>query len=103
MNYELHEKWNDMDFGGSALVGTYIIPRDELVKRFGEPTQVNGQRIKERWLFKFEDGTIGTIFNDVKMRRMKENEWCIGGFGHMDKKTKENISYRTMKEMLDRG
>lgn len=101
MNYKIHNKWNDMDFGGSALVGSLIMPRDELVKRFGEPTFVGGDRITERWLFTFEDGTVATIFNDKKIRRQKENEWFVGGFGHYDKKTKENISYRTLMEVIN--
>jgi len=100
MKFEIVSKWNDMDFGGSALCGSVIISREELVKRFGEPINLEGERITERWLFKFEDGTVATIFNDKKIRRQKENEWFIGGFGHYDKKTKENISFRSMKELL---
>lgn len=100
MKYELHDKWNDYTFGGSALVGSVIITREELVKKFGEPTQVGGERITERWLFTFEDGTVGTIFNDKKIKNQKENEWFVGGFGQYDKKTKENISLRAIKGLL---
>lgn len=101
MNYKQHDKWDDYTFGGTALVGSVIITREELVKKFGEPTFVGGERITERWLFEFEDGTIGTIFNDKKIKNQKENEWFIGGFGHYDKKTKENLSYLAVKKLLE--
>lgn len=101
MKYELRNKWDDYTFGGSAMVGSFIITRDELVAKFGEPIYVGGERITERWLFVFEDDTIGTIFNDKKVRRPQVNEWFIGGLGRSDKKTKENLSLRAMKELLN--
>ena len=100
MKYEIKENWDDYTFGGSAMVGSVIMTRDELVRRFGEPVQLNGERVKERWHFVFEDGVVATIFSDVKVRRQKENEWFIGGFGKYDSKTKENLSLRAVKELL---
>lgn len=100
MIYAIHNKWDDYTFGGSAMVGSVIVPRGELVTKFGEPVAVNGDRITERWLFTFEDGTIGTIFNDKKVRHQVENEWFVGGFGQYDKKTKENLSFRAVKQLL---
>ena len=98
MNYTVVNKWNDMDFGGSAMVGTINISREELIAKLGEPIEVNGPRIKERWLIKFENGVVGTIFQDDKCT---ENEWCVGGFGQYNKKTKENYSLKAVKELLN--
>jgi len=66
----------------------------------GEPIHTEGAHIADRWLITFEDGTVGTIFTNDKIRNMKENEWIIGGFGQYDKKTKENLSFRAVKELL---
>lgn len=101
MEYKIHDKWDDYTFGGSAMVGSFgSMTREALVKRFGEPTRVGGERTTERWLFTFEDGTVGTIFNDKKIRNQLENEWFVGGFGHRDKKTQENLSLRAVLQLI---
>lgn len=97
MKYEVINKWNDIDFGGSAMVGQINIPYRKLVAMLGEPTQVNGDRIQERWLIKFADGMVATIFSDKKC---EDGEWLIGGFGKYDKKTKENLHVRAVKELF---
>lgn len=98
MNYQLVNKWNDMDFGGSAMVGMIDLPRKDIVSKLGQPIEVNGERIKERWLIKFEDGLVATIFKDNKCG---EEEWCVGGFGNFDKKTKENLHLRAVKQLFN--
>jgi len=98
MNFTVVDKWNDMDFGGSGLVGTINLPREVIVGKLGESTQINSERIKERWLIKFEDGKAATIFKDYKCG---DNEWCVGGFGAYDKKTKENLSLRAVKQLFN--
>lgn len=98
MNFTIADNWDDMEFGGSGLVGTINITKELLVHTLGkEPQQLNGEQIKERWLIRFEDGTKATIFRDIKC---EQDEWLIGGFGHYDKKTKENISLRAVKQLF---
>lgn len=98
MKYELLSEWNDVDFGGSGIVGTFFMPRRQLVTFFGqEPIEVNGTRIKERWLIKFEDGLVAII---SKLYKDEEDEWCVGGFGNFDKKTKENLHLKAVQELL---
>ena len=84
--YQLHTMWNDMDFGGSALVGTIDATVEETTKYLGEPMIING-RMDIRWLMKFDDGTVATIF-----RYRGETELRVGGF--------REISAEKVKEWL---
>ena len=87
--YQLHTKWNDMDFGGSALVGTLDTTLEELEKYLGKPPLVNGARIDKRWLLKFDDGVIAVLFN-----YQGETEVRVGGF--------REISAEKAKEWLEK-
>jgi hypothetical protein len=97
MNFNVANEWDDYTFGGSGLVGMINVSREFLVQTLGEPIAVNGDNIQERWLLRFDNGVVATIFSD---RKTKADEWCVGGFGDYDKKTKENLSFRAVKELL---
>lgn len=93
--YQIHTKWNDIIFGGSALVGTLDIDYDTLVKYLGEPMVVNGAMIEKRWLIRFDDGTASTIFNYYN-----DKHFSVGGFGQTTK-DKQNISYLKTKQLVE--
>lgn len=83
--------WNDdIIFEGVALTGSVRTSYENLVKAFGEPTNVGSSgdnKSKIEWLISFSDGTVATIYDwknyswsveDV----MERNEiWNIGGRG----------------------
>lgn len=97
MKYKIYDKWNDMDFGGTGVVGDLYLPKEQLVERFGEPLEVNGQYIEYRWLLKFEDGVPLIISHHKKD---SPNHFCIHGFGKTNK-DKQNLTMLKVKEMFD--
>ena len=97
MKYETFNEWNDYIFGGTGLQGYLTATRNELVSKLGEPTKPEGI-IKERWLLKFEDGTVATIFSDAKTH---DNEWCVSSLPTMDKKTKVNIGLTNVYHLFN--
>ena len=78
--FQLHTMWNDMDFGGSALVGSVDATLEELEEYLGKPMNVNGTRIDKRWLLKFDDGIIATLFNYQGQTQIR-----VGGFREISK------------------
>ena len=88
--YQLHTMWNDIDFGGSALVGTLDnVSLADIEKKLGKPMLVNGARIDKRWLLKFPDGIVATIFN-----YQGETEVRVGGFREISKEKVEELLCR---------
>jgi hypothetical protein len=53
---------------------------DELVKVFGEPTVLEGDKVTVEWILQFSDGTVATIY-DWKLSEtpMGVYNWHIGG------------------------
>lgn len=97
MKYEVINKWNDMDFGGSGVQGGLICSKSKLVELFGAPMQVNSARTEYRWLIKFEDGTRAIITKDPKD---EQGKWCINGFGYKDKEG-NNLSVKRVMELVN--
>ena len=93
--YKIHRIWNDMIFGGSALIGTTEANYNELEKLFGEPQHVGGKLIDKRWLIEADDGTVFTVFN----YQGAVDKYCIGGFGKSNK-NKENLSLLKAMEII---
>ena len=81
--FQLHTKWNDMDFGGSALVGTIDAAPEEITKYLGEPMVIRGLS-DIRWLLKFDDGIVATIF-----RYRGETGLNVGGFREISRERVE--------------
>lgn len=92
--YRVHTKWNDMTFGGSALIGYIDTTYEKLCKLFGKPTHVNSKYFDKRWLVEAENGTVFTIFN-----YQGEDTYCVGGFGTRNK-DKQNLSLLKAKEII---
>lgn len=94
--YQIHTRWNDMHFGGSALVGKTDATYSELVQWLGEPMKVGGKMIDKRWLLVFDDGTAATIFNYYN-----DDTFSVGGFGATNKE-KQNLSLLKVTELVKR-
>ncbi len=61
MKYETHND-NDLDISGTHLQGYILCHYSDLVAAFGEPQAGSGKTDAE-WVIRFEDGTLGTIYN----------------------------------------
>lgn len=75
--YKIHTKWNDMDFGGTGMMGEFNMSVHTLIEKLGNPTFVNSRLIMFRWLIQFDDGTVATIYNH---HDTTPGSWMIGGF-----------------------
>ena len=85
--YQLHTKWNDVIFGGSALVGTLEdVTLEDIEHYLGEPMIVGGKMIDKRWLLRFDDGIVATIFN-----YKGEDKVRVGGFREVSREHVEEL------------
>jgi len=88
---------------GTSHRGYVTATYDELVKRFGEPTFLNGDKTTVEWSLQFQikdidgdtDYVTATIY-DWKSTSTPEGEyrWNIGGFDYMA----EDVVYQALKE-----
>ena len=98
MKYNLLQEMDGTEFGGIGLQGTFKAPISQIMQAIGSvPMLVDSKRIQYRWLIRFEDGTVATVYNE---KGDTENNWCIGGFGKSDKQ-KNNIAVKYVKELLN--
>ena len=69
--------------GGTFLVGYLLATYEDLVKKFGEPHELNGDKTLAEWSFISDDGVQFTIYDYKNYGNKKENiiEWHIGGKG----------------------
>jgi hypothetical protein len=65
---------------GTCLQGYIETTYDELVKVFGKPTKLRGDKITVEWTLQFLDGTVASIY-DWKLSEtpMGVYNWHIGG------------------------
>ena len=69
-----------VSINGTCLQGYIETTYDELVKVFGEPTRLEGDKVTVEWILQFSDGTVATIY-DWKLSEtpMEYYPWHIGG------------------------
>lgn len=67
---------------GTSYIDAVDVSYDSLVKIFGEPHRLCGDKVKAEWVLKFDDGTIATIYDwkeyDTPLEDIRE--WHIGGY-----------------------
>lgn len=68
---------------GTSLVGYARATFQRLVRCFGAPHTVDGDKTTVAWYIKFEDGTVATVYDwaqhEAQPRRRMYN-WHVGGF-----------------------
>ena len=71
--------WKDVT--GTSFKGDLDTTYDKLVSIFGKPHEVDGDKTQAEWMFKFEDGTVATIYDykeyDTPVERV--TDWHVGG------------------------
>lgn len=74
------ENNSKVSINGTCLQGYIETTYDELVKVFGEPTRLEGDKVTVEWILQFSDGTVATIY-DWKLSEtpMEYYPWHIGG------------------------
>lgn len=67
--------------GGTGLVGYLTATYQDLVKKFGEPHELNGDKTLAEWSFVSNDGVQFTIYDYKNYGCRKEDitNWHIGG------------------------
>ena len=64
----------------TCLQGYIETTYDELVKVFGEPTVLEGDKVTVEWILQFSDGTVATIYDWKRSETpMACYPWHIGG------------------------
>jgi len=65
---------------GTCLQGYVETTYDELVNVFGNPTELQGDKVTVEWIIQFSDGTVASIY-DWKLQKtpMQVYKWHIGG------------------------
>lgn len=65
---------------GTCLQGYVETTYDELVNVFGNPTELQGDKVTVEWIIQFSDGTVASIY-DWKLQKtpMEVYKWHIGG------------------------
>jgi len=65
---------------GTCLQGYVETTYDELVNVFGNPTELQGDKVTVEWSIQFSDGTVASIY-DWKLQKtpMGTYRWHIGG------------------------
>ena len=68
---------------GTWLQGYVETTYDELVSVFGNPTELQGDKVTVEWIIQFSDGTVASIY-DWKLQKtpMQVYRWHIGGRSH---------------------
>jgi len=88
---------------GTSLKGYITTTYDELVERFGEPTDTQGDKTTASWCLEFEvenddgdtDYITATIYDwKTDTTPLGEYRWHIGGFDYLA----EDCVYQTLKE-----
>jgi hypothetical protein len=69
-----------VSINGTCLQGYIETTYDELVKVFGNPTELEGDKVTVEWILQFSDGTVASIY-DWKLSEtpMGTYRWHIGG------------------------
>jgi hypothetical protein len=69
-----------VSINGTCLQGCIETTYDELVNVFGEPTELEGDKVTVEWTILFSDGTVASIY-DWKLSEtpMGVYKWHIGG------------------------
>jgi hypothetical protein len=79
---------------GTSLQGFFECTFNDVVAKFGEPIEGDGDKTTVEWVIKFEDGSVGTIY-DYKAGQSPQYfpddlyNWHIGGHS---KKAYDNVS-----------
>lgn len=79
MNKKIKVNDNDINIGGTSLIGYVTTTYDKLVEALGEPER-DWEKSTAHWSVQASDGTVCTIYdwkNDFTP--MGEYEWHIGG------------------------
>lgn len=95
--YQVHTRWNDMLFGGSAQVGQVDLTYDEIVSKLGEPLEVNGRYIEHRWLIRFDNrvDAKGRALVGIIWTHQHQEGFFVSGF------SEENLN--AVKELFGIG
>jgi len=74
------ENNSKVSINGTCLQGYIETTYDELVNVFGQPTELEGDKVTVEWILQFSDGTVASIY-DWKLSEtpMGTYRWHIGG------------------------
>ena len=74
------ENSSNVSINGTCLQGYIETTYDELVNVFGQPTELEGDKVTVEWILQFSDGTVATIY-DWKLSKTPTGyyPWHIGG------------------------
>ena len=78
-----HNDYNGIVANGTSLMGYVDASYGKLRSVFGPPrSRRSGDgKVKTEWLIKFDDGTVGTIYDYKSSVTPKHNtEWHVGGY-----------------------
>jgi hypothetical protein len=69
-----------VSINGTCLQGYIETTYDELVNVFGQPTELEGDKVTREWILQFSDGTVATIYDWKQLETpMEYYPWHIGG------------------------
>ena len=69
-----------VSINGTCLQGYIETTYEELVKVFGKPTELEGDKVTREWILQFSYGTVATIYDWKQLETpMEYYPWHIGG------------------------
>ena len=72
------------DVNMTSLQGYLSARYEDLVRVFGEPDELGGDKTTAEWCLQFEDGTVATIYDWKEcMTPMYKYDWHIGGMSNL--------------------
>ena len=70
-----------VSINGTCLQGYIETTYEELVNVFGEPTELEGDKVTVEWTILFSDGTVASIYDWKQLETpMEYYPWHIGGY-----------------------